>query len=418
MTFRKPLFAIAAITLFALFAPAAASAASPAWRVSIASHPTNFTPDYNLSEGNLPEYVVHLTNVGSAPSSGPVTVTIELGPEVTEHGTGNQVVNLGLADFNGAPDHVNPADGTDAQIPVDVGSLALGSTVETTVTVSSGGGAATQARTTTTISAPSPVFSAPPPFGFLPDAEGLSGGGLSGSATDPAGSPVSQAGDHPFQVTFDLGFPSKQIGTVNGAGELLGIEGSLRDLITILPKGLIANPAATPVKCTEVQFETGGCPDASAVGAVHVTSVLLGGAGVQGVPSPLYNMVPAAGEAAQLAFEPLGAGIFIHVSGGLRAGDYSLQRDLDRPPVARRRAGLRRQGAAVGGSFRRWARPGRGDCHAEGGATPAEAVCPVPAQDTPFLDMPNECRSEHVLEAEAACWVNPENFHQRSAPCY
>ena len=67
---RTALWIAAGCALLAtgLLFPAAASAASPSWRISIGSYPTNFSANDSLSEGNLPEYAVALSNVGAAPA--------------------------------------------------------------------------------------------------------------------------------------------------------------------------------------------------------------------------------------------------------------------------------------------------------------------------------------------------------------
>jgi hypothetical protein len=399
---KSPLMilSLALLGLTWMLAPAAASAASPAWRVTIASHPTNFTPD-SLNEGELPEYVIMLTNVGSAPGSGPVTGTVTLPPGITEHGTGNQVVNLTSADFGGGTERT-AGESFPTWVPVDVGPLAEGSTGTATVTVSGGGApGSVQASTTTTIS------SSVAPFDFITGAAGLSG-----SASDPEGGAVSQAGSHPYQLSLDFGIASKQIGNEPGGGELAGADGGLRDLVGTLPRGMVVNPNATSVRCTEAQFESEACPTASVVGDIFVNSVLLGDAIVEPVPSPLYNMVPAVGEAASLAFEPFRAGVFIHIAGGVRAGDYALQAisdDILSLNVF----------PALGIEAQLWGDPS--DSAHDYGRTSAcfgtvgECPAPVPAQSSPFLSMPSECQDSLTLGAEADSWIDPGVFHHRTA---
>jgi len=69
--------AIALLALGALLVPAsqASAAAAPAWRFDITSVPTNFPPVAYSPETGLPEYFLLATNVGTAPTKGPVTIT-------------------------------------------------------------------------------------------------------------------------------------------------------------------------------------------------------------------------------------------------------------------------------------------------------------------------------------------------------
>lgn len=389
--------AVALVGLLAMLAPAAANAASPVWRVSITSQPTNFAPEYSLNEGELPDYSVNLTNVGSAPSSGPITATVELPPGITEHGTGLQSVTRTL----GVSQDVDPGVAEFAHVPVDV-ALPEGATASATVTVSGGGAAASaQAATETTIS------STVAPFDFLPGE-----GGLAGSLTDADGTSPSQAGSHPFQFSFDFGLPSKQIGKIaDGRGELLSVDGGMRDQRTVLPKGMVVDPSATPVRCTEEQFEMLACPNASAVGVVDIFTPSFGMGFLTTANGALFNMVPGAGEAAQLAFEPAGAGIFVHIAGGVHAGDYALMSETN-------------DTAALFGTSvfnvrtQLWGDPSapshdlaRGKCLS---AVVGDA-CPVPAQSRPFLSMPTACGPTQSLGVEADSWGTPGLFHQRSA---
>ena len=65
-----------------------------------------------------------------------------------------------------------------------------------------------------------------------------------------------------------------------------------------------------------------GCPAASAVGTVEVLS----DPGRLGLfTAPLYNMVAPPGAPAELGFDAVSAGIYVHLLGGVRTGsDYGL----------------------------------------------------------------------------------------------
>jgi hypothetical protein len=387
----------ACLSLTGVSAPAA-GAAAPAWRVSVTSFPTNLPPEYNLNEGSLPAYVVTLANVGSGSSSGPITVTDTLPVGITQHGSGDQVVTLESASFfGGTTKDFRPGETATAVIEVDV-ALPEGSTVTDTVTVSGGGAPPAQASTQSTVSADAANFD------FLPGTVGLAG-----SLTDSDGGAVTQAGSHPFQFSFEFGLPSKQIGSQAGAGELLGIDGGLRDQTTIFPKGLVVNPEATPVKCTEAQFEGLNCPDASVVGIAHVTIDILSNGSPGPVGTPVYNMVPPVGKAAHFALAPEGLGIFVHAFGEVRPGDYALQ------SVTTDNLSLFFS-QVFAARIQLWGDPSsplydavRGKCR-----TGNVGTCPVPKRSTPFLSLPSACQDSLGLEAEASSWGHPDVLHRRA----
>ncbi len=157
----------------------------------------------------------------------------------------------------------------------------------------------------------------PPPFNFLP--------GFAAALTAADGAPSTQAGSHPNQVSIQMGFPTEK-----PSQESLGAAGHLRDLFVDLPPGTIVNPAATPVRCTEVQLITeeggagneAGCPLASQVGTVTITTI---GLTPEAATSPLYNMVTPPGVPSSFGFDALVVGVFPHILGALRSdGDFGL----------------------------------------------------------------------------------------------
>src|SRR4029077_10289220 len=146
------------------------------------------------------------------------------------------------------------------------------------VAVSGGGAASAAASETTTIGAA-------PGFGL----QRFDGGFLGGE-----GSPVSQAGAHPYQAVFDFSLntlpPVRRFARIDPVG-------NPKQITTNLPAGLVVNPSATTVRCTEAQFESRTCPDSSAVGTVVATIGIFSLA--DPALSPLYNMVPPAGVPAE-----------------------------------------------------------------------------------------------------------------------
>src|SRR4051794_6829913 len=85
---------IALLALCALLVPAsqASAAEAPAWRFDITSIPTNMEPGRAHEFGGVPEYFLLATNVGTAPTTGPITITDTLPAGLTlkaVHGFGN-----------------------------------------------------------------------------------------------------------------------------------------------------------------------------------------------------------------------------------------------------------------------------------------------------------------------------------------
>ena len=404
------------LALFAmvLLLPAPALAApKPAWKLTITSQPTNFVPGTVASEATdrLPQYYLLATNVGGGPTSGPFTVDTTL------------------------PAGINPVPGlADGSGPVDC-AVAV-ATVSCTDPAGTAGEAWPNSqprdprrrrrwiRRGQRRHRPGHDLRRQRPARFdqlenddsssLPSFDFLEGpAGLSATANDEDGAPTTQAGSHPHQLTIDLGFPTIETGLVGGGLQLLGAEGGVRDIITDLPPGLIVNPRATPVLCTEAQLEANpSCPDASAIGTINIHTVVLG---LGPRPSPLYNMVPSPGAAATLGFNALGAGIFIHILGGVREGDYALSASSSDILA---RAGNPLFGAQV----QLWGDPSspshdrvRGECNFNGDP---DAVCPVPAPRRPLPHHAHLLQRDPPLEARADCWEQPRRIPPPQRPAH
>ena len=223
---------------------------------------------------------------------------------------------------------------------------------------------------------PTEISSTAPDFGFLPGPAGLAS-----LLTDEDGSASTRAGSHPNQLTINLGFPTEhsEEGPARSAGHV-------RDVITDLPQGLIANPTATPERCTELEFLSGegaepGCPNGSQIGDRHRDDRTL--AGPTFVISHLYNMVPPPGAPAEVAFNALEVGIFIHLAGHVRSeSDYGITTrtktsspaPTTRSSTCRPRSGATRRATATTRSA------------ANAGSSPQTISCRRTAQSRPFDD--------------------------------
>ena len=128
-----------------------------------------------------------------------------------------------------------------------------------------------------------------------------------------------QAGAHP-DMTVATAFPS-----YSGAGTA-----RVRTVRLGLPAGVLGNPGATAVRCTELQFQASACPAASRVGSVSVraTAVVLGVPIASINAGSVFNLVPPPGQPARLGFAvtptlpgvglPIGADIRVPIAIALR----------------------------------------------------------------------------------------------------
>ena len=399
---------IGLMTLGAWLAPAATAsgAPEPAWKLSMLALPTHLEPGTSGALGNAPGYQLLATNIGAGAATGPITLRATLPAGVTPIFGAETPVSvdsdpsspdptcaktLGQTVVCSSPGPLRSSRNVSVWIPVEVSAgLEPGDVLpEATGSVESPG------ATAITTSAPAIVDTEPAPFGFLSGPAGLST-----LFTEEDGSPSLLAGSHPNQLTIDVGFPIEQPG---GKGLTTGA-GHPRDIVTDLPPGVLINPNATAARCTEAQLQSGEgteCPDASQIGLVTVTTEAIG---PRPATSALYNMVPPPGAAAMVAFNVASAGVYVHLSGGVRSesdfGLYAKSPDTlarGSTPVLTVRAQL-------------WGDPTdashdqvRGVCRLE-----AALKCPVDPSDTPLITMPSACSDTLTSEAHARSWEESE----------
>ncbi len=240
------------------------------------------------------------------------------------------------------------------------------------------------------------------PISFLPAPFGIQASEATFDAVD--GTPFSQSGGHPFR--FHLRFETNTFQGTAGNG----VSGTFKEVRTTLPPGVVVDPAATPVRCTSAELEGSGavseCPDASAVGLVHATANSIGGPAVF-FSEPIYNMVPPAGSAADLAFNVAGFGLYIHLLGGVdAAGDYQL--------TARAKDVTQYTGPS-GVNIELWGNPSdeshdfkRGEC---GYGTSGLGSCPTERLSTSLLTMPSSCSAGPLVTTlSMSSWEEPDAF--------
>lgn len=404
---RRAVLGLALLGSLAALAPTGAGAAptpKAAWGLTIAPMPTNF------AHGAITEYLLVATNVGGGATEGQVTLEAVLPPglkplEIKPHEGGPEFsaplvcVNppVGQSASCSTEEALHPGRELSAAVKVEVqapegGELTAHARVE-------GGGASAAAEA----EASTPISSVPVPFGFLP--------GFNAQAGEADGSLATLAGSHPYQLTVNLGFPIERV------GEELANTGHPRDIRAELPRGLIGNPAATPVLCTEAELTSEadpGCPPESQVGTTEITS-LLGGVGTPGTETTgLYNMVPPPGAVAELGLDADNIGIFVHLIAHINASDeyraYTTTNDLlalGSHPIFNVQTQI-------------WGDPSSkthdqirtNKCRLQGGS------CPVSQQETPFLTLPVDCLGPLHYEAFADSWEKPAPEFEEQETAY
>jgi hypothetical protein len=335
---RFGVFLVVSCAVLASGCPCASAAApAPAWSISSVAEPTNFNSADAQGETTNDRYTVVVTNIGSVPTSGVVTVTDTLPAllaqeqllrttyltERPSRATSRECVLTPpvtiTCEYN-EPEHpVQPGDKLTVSVYVAVpAGLPSGVLVNEAGVSGGGGGEASVSEST-------PVNAGPASFGvdqFSFESDGL------------AGEQFAQAGGHPYAVTtnttlntvFTGGFNPghfEQAAIVPQEAKSIGVE---------LPLGLAGDPLAAE-RCPEVKLteQIGGgesgrteCPAGSIVGAVWLTT---GGVPWNHGPFPLYNVVPEHGYPAELGFSFGGVGqpIFLYVTVVPSASGYQLR---------------------------------------------------------------------------------------------
>src|ERR1700689_4362439 len=126
------------------------------------------------------------------------------------------------------------------------------------------------------------------------EGEGFGIESFGSSSVDQSEGFVTQAGSHPFALTtrFVLAHEvlHEEVQPTPAGAEPFPIEvempGDVRSSEVALPRGVVVDPDATPVRCTQAQLAVNTCPLASAAGLLSVY--------IKGfpyfVPGALYKM--------------------------------------------------------------------------------------------------------------------------------
>jgi hypothetical protein len=375
-------------------APGTASAAvapAPAWQIESFAEPTNFAPG-DVSGDDI--YVVTATNSGSLPTDGsnaeitdtlPASLTVKrvefYAQQTTEGLSALNLAEFGLcttaplqcsypAAFGAFLKPLQPGQKLQMVVHVEVESNAAEGPVTNEVKISGGGAQSVSATSQ------NPISSQPTPFGFNQTTH----------VTALDGTPYTQAGGHPYEMTTTVNFNTESTPEANRIlpAENYAPPEEIKDITVNFPAGLIGNPQAVPL-CSNAEFGLNQCPVDSQVGTITFGSAFAA-IGVVG----LYNLVPAPGHAAEFGYHlPLGIGQVF--TSGLRTGSDYTQRTVSGSLAM---VSLRYL------SFTLWGVPAspvhdyeRGCRNFNQLGCPTGGGGPSGAAKLPFLSMPSSCAS-------------------------
>jgi len=220
---------------------------------------------------------------------------------------------------------------------------------------------------------------------------------------DQAGDAYTQAGGHPYELedSFTLNTSTNALGEVDA-------DTNVKDIRTELPPGLIGNPDAVP-KCAPYNVTHADCSGASQVGVLTVYTSRR----PEGEVSPVYNLVPPEGLAAQLGAR-FNNFVTVHIDAHVRTGsDYGVTAE-----VLNSSAGE----SVTGASVTLWGVPAEA-------SHDVERACPVPGEEkvneeppcssdaplVPFLTDPTACGGPRTTTMNADSWQAPDSFVQASS---
>ncbi|MBV9166189.1 MAG: hypothetical protein JO342_08545 [Solirubrobacterales bacterium] len=364
--------ALCALLFFALASKAGAVTPGPIWMITSVSQPTRLA--HGERSGQQHYLVTATNNVGASTNGAAITISdrlpvgLELDAAAAVSGqddAGNSVKCSGRSTVT-CIDAENVARLQPGQVlvmtaPVRVAPKAPAE-VTNRVSVSGGGAPRASSREATKIS------SAPARYGFEH---------VDGWATEPNGTPDTQAGSRPWGLTttFDL------TTHLTSSGNLAPV-GSARDVSVAIPPGVIGNPSVVP-RCNAQQLasSTSPCPTDSQVGVV---AVLFADAPLP-VHEAVYDMVPPPGMPAQLGFHILTTSVYIDTS-VRTGGNYGLDATLRNLPQSLQLAGS---------TLTLWGIPGDPSHDTERCRTLFTGACskPTPYKGAvePFVTLPTAC---------------------------
>lgn len=225
--------------------------------------------------------------------------------------------------------------------------------------------------------------------------------------TNEDGSPVTQAGSHPFAMTTKFG-----VNTVLDPEAGLLPEGEIKNLMIEQITGLAGNPTATP-RCSGAEFaeivphkSLPSCANSTAVGIAGISAEFdpLPSSELEFIYVPVYNLVPPPGVAAELGFVVLGVPVTVDV-GVSNKPPYNIVATLKNVSQAL---------LFYGSELTLWGNPAdsvhdafRGNCLDPvnfSGEPVSLGNCPVNIAEDPFLTLPRSCQGPLKTIFNAESW--------------
>ena len=374
----------------------------PWWHIDSGSAPSTLAPG---GEGKI---TLLAENLGDASADAPVVIADKLPAGVTAQGVelytqftfiaGGKEVAEELCTFTArevtcaipqpkAEEQIPAYGFVEINISVKVAADAA-SGVANSATISGGG------ASSASVSRPVTVSSEPVPFGI--ERYEL-------RAENADGSPDTQAGSHPFELTTDI--------AINQTANSAVPPAAVKDLRFNLPPGLIGNPTLFP-QCPVAKFQANAqegqdfCPDDTVVGVASIT-VNAGGDGLSTREVPLFSLVPSVGEPARFGFYDLNVAVFLNTS--VRTGsDYGVTVTVPNITELANFVSSRVTFWGVPGDPRHDPSRGWGCLEARFSAKPCIAA--NEESPPPLLTMPTSCTGPLRSDVETDSWENPGVF--------
>jgi hypothetical protein len=378
-----------------------ASAATPAWAIDTLAQS-------HAAEGESFVFQGQVTNVGDVPldgSAGPIVVSGELPTglvleEVSAKIVGSPIPCAGVAGTFTCTDSSHSVPVTELVLFRVRASVQPGATGVLTASFRVEGGDPTNPAADTVD--PTTIAAEPPGFGI----DAFDGR----FSADSSGTPLAQAGAHPYDSTNSLDF-----NTVTHPDPLKGVGWPVepfKDVYIDLPPGLVAD--TTPfAQCSLSELAEGDgvdavplCAPGSQMGVAKFRLNVINTGTVIG-PLPIYNMSPPGHAPARLGFNVLGSVIVLDAA--VRGGGEGLS--IVMQDVS--------EGLAIAGTtLVLWGAPASPDHTAEracpGAPSPARngPTCASEAEEVAFLRAPTSCGEALVTTVRADSWRHPGDFEQ------
>ena len=307
-----------------LTATPAASAAAPAWKLTVTPNADYFLPGPTDKEAF---YVIEAENVGGEPTAGSPPILLE---DLLPAGLGGKAVQFLTVSYSAGAElsvaslcptplkceypasepPLAPGQKLVMQVLLAVPAEGPGSAgpIEDLAKVSGGGALPAEA---TAVNEVNPE----PPLGFHSFLAAL---------TDSVAGPYTQAGGHPSQLLTDFRPATKTVSNVSFPGAATILNTPVRepkDIAAHLPPGLIGNPQAIHT-CSLAEFFAHECPFSTVLGNVDLN--LFGSSNLGALEVvPLFNLQPAGAYPGELGYTV--GGLSFLLAATIRSGsDYGI----------------------------------------------------------------------------------------------